>query len=1052
MTLEAGQIVDRYTVVGLLGSGGMADVYEVRHNLLRSSHALKVLRTRDPEVAERLLLEGRVQAGLRHPHVLTVTDLVDIAGAPGLVMELVRGPSLHEWLRHGDLDLAEAAALARDITDGVHAAHRAGVVHRDLKPANVLLDTSSRRVIPKVGDFGLVQSIDASSSRLAGSPAFMAPEQARGDDHQDHRADAFSLGSLLYELFTGQRAYVGSNRVLVERLASGELPDFSPVPEAVRALIRGLMRPDPAERLGLSEVLAPMRVLAGDTSDLAERIGGHGPTLELDAPATDSISEATLDVDDLMPELPALTSLPEGVTLLGRDVELDELERLLTRGSLVTVLGPGGTGKTQLALAAAHDARSRHQEALFVDISQARDADHVRQAVARQLDCAEDRVERVLERRAPLRLVLDNAEQVVGPVASLADAWSRIRSVQVVVTSRERLRTASEAVLDLGPLDARAAIDLFESRARSAGAELGEQDHAVIAEIVERLDRLPLPIELAASRARALPLPRLLDRLADRLRTLAGAHRSLRAMLDQSWELLDEAERQALRDCAVFEGPFTLDAAEAVLTPAEAWTEDLLASLLDKSLVRRVGDRWSLFQTIREYVLDKGLDPETRTRHGAWFTQRVRDATDGLELPVDVTGIRSFRADMADLTAIVGDAEREPDHRGWALCGLLASAQVSSHSPLLQVGRSLRTQCSPAVADRLGHWLAFTAFRRGETEAAEAIASELHDADPPVLIRVLRLEGRIAARRGDLDAAHAYVQECRRQAEALGDDGLLTDLAISLGVSAWERGAMSEAREVLEGAQARVAGRDPAREMRVVHNLGILLHETEDAKLAVPLYERARAINDELGDHEFGAMAATSLAIAYADLGELDLAESLYSESIASNAAVGRVVGEAIAQGNRGNTLLELGRRDEARTVLRRSVRRARQADDERVAVYFESTLGLEKALDGDLDEAAALLDHAVEVLDKAQDVRGSALARVWRALVALHADQPAFARDQLGPPVPEDPGYMSIRQLIEDEVARRLDGREPGEPTGPETMERRLVLRHLAHMRGTAA
>ena len=220
MPLQPGRTVDRYVVEALLGQGGMASVYRVRHVQLGSLHALKVLTIPAQPIRDRLLQEGRVQAALRHLNTVTVTDVVEVDGAPGLVMEFIGGPSLDVLLNRHRLSLEQADALAVGIIGGVAAAHRHGLIHRDLKPANVLLAVTDAGLVPKVADFGLAKllSDDGGDAGLRtrsgvamGTPQYMAPEQIRDAKGVDRRADVFSLGVMLYEMVCGQRPFEGKD-------------------------------------------------------------------------------------------------------------------------------------------------------------------------------------------------------------------------------------------------------------------------------------------------------------------------------------------------------------------------------------------------------------------------------------------------------------------------------------------------------------------------------------------------------------------------------------------------------------------------------------------------------------------------------------------------------------------------------------------------------------------------------------------------------------------------------------------------------------------------
>jgi serine/threonine-protein kinase len=193
----------------------VAVVYRCTHLTLGSEHAVKVVRYLSPTVARRMLDEGRAQAALVHPNVVRVTDAVSVERAPALVMELVRGPTLDEFLTEIRPSIATIDRIAAGIFAGVAAAHALGIVHRDLKPSNILLDIAHGDPVAKVADFGLVKVLRGSlhGSRRTrpgipmGTPEYMSPEQMQSASDVDARADVFSLGAVLYELVTGERCF-----------------------------------------------------------------------------------------------------------------------------------------------------------------------------------------------------------------------------------------------------------------------------------------------------------------------------------------------------------------------------------------------------------------------------------------------------------------------------------------------------------------------------------------------------------------------------------------------------------------------------------------------------------------------------------------------------------------------------------------------------------------------------------------------------------------------------------------------------------------------------
>jgi len=265
--LDAGAEVDRYVVEEVLGAGGTAMVYLVRHQQLGTAHALKVLTISSSAIKERMLREGRVQATLNHPNVVAVTDVVDIDGAPGLLMERIEGPSLERALGKYKLTMGDAELLFRGILSGVAAAHDRGLVHRDLKPANVLLQRSQQGFVPKVTDFGLAKALagdpDLAHTRSGiamGTPSYMAPEQIRDARSVDQRADLWSLGCLLYELTTRRRTFPGDEALAIyNAVTEGRfvpprklVPD---VPDRIEQAIHGCLRVDRNERIPSCEAL-----------------------------------------------------------------------------------------------------------------------------------------------------------------------------------------------------------------------------------------------------------------------------------------------------------------------------------------------------------------------------------------------------------------------------------------------------------------------------------------------------------------------------------------------------------------------------------------------------------------------------------------------------------------------------------------------------------------------------------------------------------------------------------------------------------------------------
>jgi serine/threonine protein kinase len=298
--VQPGDKVDRYEVLKQIGTGGMAEVFLVRHQTLDTLHALKLLTRTTSDQKRRLILEGKVQAKLRHPNVVAVTDVFKVDGVPGLLMEYVEGPSMDSWLvgQWGGgvpLEEREAVRVFGAIVGAVQSAHELGIAHRDLKPQNILMASVGGRIQPKVADFGLAKALQkgehhgvlATRSGVAmGTPAYMAPEQIRDAKSVDERGDIFALGAILYELLTGRRAFLGGDILDVfNAVAQGRfLHPLSLRPDLSMPLVttvEGCLQVDRLLRLqSCRDILAALegRALVGTRAQAVELSAGIRPT------------------------------------------------------------------------------------------------------------------------------------------------------------------------------------------------------------------------------------------------------------------------------------------------------------------------------------------------------------------------------------------------------------------------------------------------------------------------------------------------------------------------------------------------------------------------------------------------------------------------------------------------------------------------------------------------------------------------------------------------------------------------------------------------------
>ncbi|MEU8526804.1 AAA family ATPase [Streptomyces sp. NPDC048629] len=405
------------------------------------------------------------------------------------------------------------------------------------------------------------------------------------------------------------------------------------------------------------------------------------------------------------PHTPPLGNLRARLTsFVGREDDIAALQEDLRTGRLVTLLGPGGAGKTRLSQEAADRVGGAWPDGVWlVELASVTDPEAVTEAVlgalgaretvlrgagAEGLRLGEDPIGRLVEHCAGRRmlLLLDNCEHVVGAAATLAELLlARCPGVTVLATSREPLGVPGESVRPLGPLPQDTAVRLFGERGAAVrpGFDAADDPDAA-AEIVRRLDGMPLAIELAAARLRMLTPRQIADRLDDRFRLLTSGARTvlprqqtLRAVVDWSWELLGEAEHAVLRRLSVFTGGCDLEAAEAVCgTPGGPDVLDLLGSLVDKSLVvatpGETGMRYRLLETVAEYAAERldeaGDRAAAERRHLTHYRELVRLTDPELRTGRQVAAVARLGLEYGNLrTALQRAVEARDEHEGLVL-------------------------------------------------------------------------------------------------------------------------------------------------------------------------------------------------------------------------------------------------------------------------------------------------------------------------------------------------------------------------------------------------
>jgi predicted ATPase/class 3 adenylate cyclase len=556
------------------------------------------------------------------------------------------------------------------------------------------------------------------------------------------------------------------------------------------------------------------------------------------------------------------SNLPVPATgFIGREREGQEVSQLLREHRLVTLVGPGGSGKTRLALHVADAATNGFKDGVYwVSLAPVREPDLVEPAIARALDVKDGLVSHLAGQQA--LLVLDNFEQVIDAAPGLAELLGATAAVKLLVTSREPLQLSGEWAYAVPPLPQADAIALFTERARALRTDF-EPDGAV-AEVCRRLDGLPLALELAAARVQVLTLPQILERLGRRLDLLtAGARdlpvrqRTLRATVDWSYDLLAPGEQKLFARLAVFAGGWTLDAAEAICDA----DLDVLQSLVAKNLVRQAGARFAMLETLREYALERlkeSADREyLRDRHARFFLALAEQARPELERAEQEAWTRRLNAEYDNLRA------------AW---------QHFTESSLPELELRLVAAIWKFWFDQ-GLW----------QESSHAVEHALAAASGTTPARTMVTLGAAwtAWRRGDVPAGLRYAEESLRLSRALGDQQLIATALRIMGLCV--EGDDRERAVSLFDESARLAesAGDLTGLTASLNNRAIMALEDGDHRLAAGEFRRCLSISRQAGNKRMCAGSLLNLASSERHLGETRQAWAHLTESLAIARALG---------------------------------------------------------------------------------------------------------------------------------------------------------------------
>lgn len=1041
MALKEGQVISHYRVIEQVGKGGMGEVYRAQDTTLERIVALKILPediAADAQRMRRFKQEARTTSALNHPNIITVYEVGEEGETHFIATEFVDGATLRQFMRRRRIRMKEMLEVATQVAAALITAHNAGIIHRDVKPENIMLrrdgyvkvldfgiakltekliktkasafideklserainaeDETAAQLKPEIVEAETIFRGNTGEGEIMGTAEYVSPEQARGLE-VDERTDIFSFGVVLYEMAAGRVPFTGRTPrdVLVSILHEEPLPlrkISTEVPEEYERIVMRALCKDRDERYQtVKEMAQEIRRFRRELKFKAqlEQSAQADAATQAALPRiveedTDWRMKATLLDGTARLRAPgsAQHNLPAHPTpIIGRAEETASIVRLLREAEvrLLTLTGPGGTGKTRLSLeTASHLIEDFADGVYFVALASITAPPLVLSAITQTLGIKESGTTPLIEtlkeylQSKRMLLVLDNFEQVIPAAPLIAELMSAGSRLKFLVTSRAPLHLRGEHEFPVQPLalpssqeelppletlSRYAAVALFVERAQAVKPDfdLTDENARAVVGICERVDGLPLAIELAAARIKLLSPQMMFSRLQHPLRLLTGGaqdlparQQTMRLTIAWSFDLLNEHERRLFTRLSVFTNGCTFEAIEDVCGATENPESDViddLASLIDKSLLLRkeqAGEeaRFTMLETIREYAaeqLQANVETVALLRiHALYFMTLAESAEPELTGPDQVIWFKRI--------------EREHDN-------LRAALRWSKENSETETG--LR------IAGALWRFWEVRGYMSEGRRWLEDLLQQSFGASAAVRAKALSRAGAMERDQGDYTQSIALFEQSLALYRQLGDKWGIAATLNGIGYTIHEQGDFPRATSFYEESLAlfRELG-DKRASAYLLNNLGNVAKEQADYEQAARIHEEALTLFRELEDKRALAASLNNLGEIAQHQGDYERAAAFHQESLELKREVGDSRGFAVSLDNLGDLARYRGDYTEAAELYHESLTLHHKSGDRRGIAHCLEALAKAACAQGDCERATRLFGAAGVLREK---------------------------------------------------------------------------------------